>query len=391
MFAFELGREFRLSIAEIFKVFSPENTIFCDKKILIIDWISKEEILKKGKNLGWSIKIIEIIWVENQEEVFSEQIEKIFSEKLDIDWYIGKFNYAVNIFWHSPIHLKDFLKISKKVIKNFWLNPRFINQDFKNLASVVIIKEALIKKETDFNFIYVDSKLYFWKTIFVQDIYGYSNRDYGKDRDMHVWMLPPKLAQMMINISGWKTIYDPFVWLGTVLIESVYMWNTKVFWSDISNRMVETTFSNLWNLKNKFNFEQVIMLQNAKYIHEVHFLDEIDAIVTEWYLWEIMTQNNISVERIEKQKQKLSDLYEWFFSGLQKKDYKWSIVISFPFWEIKWKFLYFEEIYDIINKYCIVQELLPKNIEFSETKSGSLLYKRDSQLVGREIFYLKLK
>ena len=44
-----------------------------------------------------------------------------------------------------------------------------------------------------------------------------------------------------------------------------------------------------------FNFEQVIMLQNAKYSHEVHFLGKIDAIVTEWYLWEIMTQNNIEI------------------------------------------------------------------------------------------------
>lgn len=359
--------------------------------MLLLDGLSKEEILSKSKKLGWSIKIIEILGNQDIKENFTSQIEDIFSEKLDIDWYIWKFNYAVNIFWNSPVEFKDFLKISKKVIKGFWLNPRFINTNFKNLASVVIIKEALIKKETDFNFIFIEWKLYFWKTIFVQDIYGYSNRDYGKDRDMHVGMLPPKLAQMMINISGWKTIYDPFVWLGTVLIESIYMWNTKVFWSDISNRMVETTFSNLGNLKNKFTFEQIIMLQNAKYIHEVHFLSQIDAIVTEWYLWEIMTQNNISVERIDKQKQKLSDLYEWFFSWLQRKNYQWKIVISFPFWEIKWKFLYFEEIYDIINKYCKVEKLLPENIEFFETKSGSLLYKRDSQLVGREIFSLELK
>jgi len=37
MFAFELGREFRLSLAEIFVVFPLGNTIFCDKKILILD------------------------------------------------------------------------------------------------------------------------------------------------------------------------------------------------------------------------------------------------------------------------------------------------------------------------------------------------------------------
>lgn len=396
MFAFELWREFKLSIAEIFKVFSSGNTIFCDKKILIIDWISKEEILKKAKNIGWSIKIIELLWSQNllkniSKEEFQKEIENIFFEDLWIANHEWKFNYAVNIFWNSPIWHKDFLRISKKVIKELGKNPRFINQDFKNISSVAIIKEALIKKETDFNFIFTQEKAYFWKTIFVQDIYGYSNRDYSKDRDMNIWMLPPKLAQMMINISGWKVIYDPFVWLWTVLIESVYMENKKVFGSDVSERMVKTASSNLDKIKNNFNFEKHIIFQNAKYIHEIDFIDKIDAIVTEWYLWEIMTKNNISIERIEKQRVKLSDLYEWFFSGLKKLNFKWNIVISFPFWDMKWKFLYFEEIYDIIGEYCKVEKLLPENIEFLETKSGSLLYKRDSQLVGREIFCLKIK
>jgi len=36
----------------------------------------------------------------------------------------------------------------------------------------------------------------------VQDIENYSKRDYGKTRDMEVGMLPPKLAQMMLNIAA---------------------------------------------------------------------------------------------------------------------------------------------------------------------------------------------
>lgn len=385
MFAFELGREFRLSIAEIFKVFSHEgNTLFCDKKILILDGISKQDILQKAKRLGGTIKIMEVVPVQNE-------IENVLEKHLGLDTHEWKFHYAMNIFWKSEIGHKELLKISKKVIKEHGKNPRFINGEFKNISSVAIIKEALIKKETDFNFIFSPEKTYFWKTIFVQDIYGYSNRDYGKDRDMNVGMLPPKLAQMMINLSGWKMIYDPFVWLGTVLIESVYMENKKIFGSDLSERMVETSRSNLEKLKKSFHFTSHIIFQNAKYIHEIDFLWEVDAIVTEWYLWEIMTKNNISLERIEKQRKKLSELYEWFFSGLKRLNFQGNIVICFPFWDMQWKFLYFEEIYDIIGKYCEVEKLLPENIDFWVTKSGSLLYKRDEQLVGREIFCLKLK
>ncbi len=103
-----------------------------------------------------------------------------------------------------------------------------------------------------------------------------------------------------------------------------------------------------------------------------------------------MTQKNINLERIEKQKESLKSIYEKFFLSLKKINYTWNIVICFPFWEINWKHNYFEEIYEIIQKDCEIQELFPKELELT-TKVWSLLYKRDKQLVWREIFKLKIK
>ncbi len=383
MFAFELWREFKLSIAEIYAVFPNIKIIFSHPSVLMVENISETELLENAKKLWGTIKIIQV------KEVHGDT-QEILENHIDFSNYEGKFHYAINTFGEKK-NTKDFLKISKQVIKSHGFNPRFINADGKNIPSVAIIKEALVKRKSDFNFIYGDEKVFFGKTIWVQDIYGYSNRDYGKQRDMNIWMLPPKLAQMMINISGWKMIYDPFVGLGTVLIESVYMGNSKVFWSDLNPRMVETAHKNIENLKKDFSFTSEIFTQNAKYIHEITQNLENFCIVSEWYLWEVMTKNNISFERIQKQREKLVDLYEWFFSWLQKLNFKGNIVMSFPFWEMKWKYFYFEEIYDIIGKYTNILPLLPENLDISSTKSGSLLYKRDSQLVGREIFTLQLK
>ena len=115
---------------------------------------------------------------------------------------------------------------------------------------------------------------------------------------MQTWMLPPKLCQMMINISWWKTIYDPFVWLWTVLIESILMWNKEVYWSDLSEIMVENTINNinwfLWTNWFKLDNFEIIKL-NSKFINESDILKnkKIDSIVSEWYLWEVMTQKNI--------------------------------------------------------------------------------------------------
>jgi len=75
-------------------------------------------------------------------------------------------------------------------------------------------------------------------------------------------MLPPKLAQMMINIStsefvqlknSTPTIYDPFCGLGTILIESILMQNNVVYGSDISAENIEKTKENLNYARKNFN------------------------------------------------------------------------------------------------------------------------------------------
>ena len=213
---------------------------------------------------------------------------------------------------------------------------------------------------------------------------------------MQTWMLPPKLCQMMINISSGKTVYDPFVWLGTVLIESILMWNKKVYWSDLNQVMVEHSRNNIFKFaqENNIILEDVEFIKlNAKFINESSVLLEknIDAIVTEWYLWEIMTQKNISIDRIDKQKESLISIYEKFFENLKKIKYEWNIVICFPFWEISWKYIYFEEIYKTLSILCDIQPLFPTSFENITTKAWSLLYKREKQLVWREIFKLKIK
>ncbi len=408
MILFILGREFKLSIAEILTVFPNGKTVYFDKDILILDNLEKEEVLKKANNLWWTIKIAEII-----------NNKTILEDWENHEW---KFKYWVSIYWEKK-NLKEILLKQKKEFRANSISSRFVNKDFKNLTSAQIIWEKLVERWTDYNIINISNpspsttlqglplslreenkgiiKL-LWKTIWVQDINAYSKRDYSKDRDMQIGMLPPKLCQIMINLStplltsplsgerNNNVVYDPFVWLGTVLIESIHMWNKEVYGSDLNERMVETSRKNI----SKYDVDYKIDKLNAKFIEESEILanHKIDSIISEWYLWEVMTKKNISLDRIEKQRESLKSLYEKFFEWLRKIKYDWNIVICFPFWEMKWKYVYFSEIYDILDKYCEVGDLFPKDFkELETTRSGSLLYKRPLQLVGREIFKLKIK
>ena len=389
MIWFALGREYKLSIAEILAIFPSGKVAYLSKDFLILNNLKEKEVLKKADNLWWTIKIIKI-----EESLFENHwLSNITNKALGAEW---KFKYWLSIFWEKK-NMKDILIKQKKELKAEKISSRFVNKDFKNLTSAQILWEKLIDRKTDFNYIYSHDNVYFWVTIWIQNINSYSKRDYSKDRDMQVGMLPPKLCQMMINLSWWKMIYDPFVGLWTVLIESINMWNKEVYGSDLNEKMVESSTNNIKSFIGSHIPNQEVLFQieklNSKFIHESGILEskKVDSMVTEWYLWEVMTRKNISLDRIEKQKKSLINLYEWFFKWLQTIKYSWNLVICFPFWEIKWKYVYFNEIYDILAKYCSIELLFPKKFtEVQTTKSRSLLYKRDKQLVGREIFKLKI-
>lgn len=370
MIGFVLWREFKLCSAEVFSVFPSWKAIFQSRDLLLLDWIDREDVLKKADFLWWVIKIIEFSKEKNLIDIILNEWE--------IEW---KLRFWVSYYWES-LDLKKHIMWVKKALKEEKVSCRFVNKDFKNLSSAVIINEKLIKKWFDLNILTLWKKLLFWKTIWVQDIESYWERDFSKKRDMEIGMLPPKLAQIMLNLAWWNNIYDPFVWLWTILIEANLMWKNKLFWSDLNPDMVKASKENLRDLAE-------IKLLDAQKVWKSNYINEVDSIVSEWYLWEIMTKKSISLEKIKKERKHLESLYKNFFDSLKKAKYNWIILISFPFWDINWKYFYFEEIYSIVKKNCDVQELNIWNN--SKTKVWSLLYKRPNQQVWREIFKLKIK
>ena len=409
-FWFQLWREWKLSVAEIVNFFPESNIIFSGSWVLILENIEKSYLQENFYKLGWTIKIFELDFFANIEDIYEltlkSDLEAVYEEILKYseksEW---KFKYSLNLFWSKNLKLENILKNTKKIFKSKNISARYFNKDdWKNLSSGQIIWNNILKKWFDFNLVDLWGIFYFWKTIQVQDIDSYSKRDFSKNRDMQVGMLPPKLCQIMINI--WRknifknienlNIYDPFVGLATVLIEALNMGILWVFWSDLNEKMVDESRKNISDFISKNLLKNIsfkIEKLNAKFINESEILqkEKIDLIVTEWYLWEIMTKKNISLDRINKQKESLLSIYSKFFENLAKVDFSWKIVICFPFWELNGKFIYFNEILEILNKFCVIENIF-KNSEINlSSKSGSLLYKREKQLVWREIFKLKIK
>ena len=385
MYAFQLWREFKLSLAEIFQIFPTTRIEYADKSICILETQDKELVLRNAVRMWGVIKIIELTpdYRGKADETISGLLE-------NFEW---KFRYGLSILWAEK-NLKWLLMDTKRLLKSKWISTRFVNKNFSNLSSAQIIGENLVERGTDFTVIAAWDMEYFGKTIWVQDIEAYSKRDYGKTRDMVVGMLPPKLSQMMINFSQWSKIYDPFCGLGTILIESILMNNLEVYGSDISAENIDKTKKNITFARREFDNSlktSETFVLDAKWISSSPFLKKSDAIVTEWYLGQVFTKKTVSKSAVAEEKKLLLEIYTNFFEGLKRANYKWTIIICFPFWEIMWIYNYFDEVYDVIKKHAKNLPLLPPHDEFKHTRSWSLLYKRPDQVVWREIFKLKIK
>lgn len=387
MFCFILWKTPKLSVAEIYSLFPEVNFVEINEKFAIIDNISEEELRKKFNSIWWTIKICKIQEkIKDQKDFIKKWVNLI--KQLENDW---KISFGISSFWENIDNFRIWLDIKKLFKASDSRNIRLVNKDRNNLNSAVIRIEKLDTKNIELNYIKQEDTKYIATTILSQDIEEYSKRDWQKDRDMEVGMLPPKLAQIMINLAwpGW--VYDPFCGLGTVLIEAINNWVTDITGSDISREMVKVTGRNIEDFlydKNINNVNYRVFEQDAS---KISYNKSDVNIVTEWYLWHIFWQKSIYQERVEKERLSLIGIYEWFFARLKASRFKWNIVISFPFWDVKWRYIYFEEIYELLKKEKIkVHKLLPENEKFKETKSGSLLYKRDNQTVGREIFKLSV-
>lgn len=327
----------------------------------------------------------------------------------------SKITFALASFGQKMPLLDMAMRMKKSLAASY--SVRVANTKNDNIHSAVFKKERLAKTENEFALLKAGEDFYLARTTACQDIDAYTRRDLGKNRDMIVGMMPPKLVQMMMNLLSEKSlengIYDPFCGLGTTLIEAANRGIYTVYGSDISEEMVantresfsdfvktETEWQNkirsLGGVPNK-DFSQIysdIFTLDATKISEAFTLKNISPtinIVTEGYLGKMLRKDEITQDIVFSERRKIVRMYESFFAELKKANFRGEMVMSFPFWKVRNVFVFIENIVEIIEKNGFtVKNLLPRELNLN-TKNGSLLYRRDSQHVGREIIKIVKK
>ncbi len=362
-YLFTLGHQPHISAAEIQQILKLEIRNLpagqagwkLENGLLHIELDHEIDCTALMQRLGGTISISEHLGqAENVVSFLVSHIQKLQPE--------GKIHFSV----HGDNAKQTALKV-KKELKSTGRSVRYIEE--KNSATV--LHNNLVEKQTDFTVLKKDV----FVTRAIQPLEEFSSRDYGKPgADSKSGMLPPKLARMMINLSGIEkgTLLDPFCGSGVLLMEAALL-GFKAMGSDISEKAVEDTKKNLdWIEK-----EGKVVKSDVKNLSST-VKEMVDVIVTEPYMGKPL-HGNEKEDFLRGQAVELKGLYvDAFrnFSKILKND--GVVVFIIPKFQYNEGWIEIDCIEDIKNQGFAIEPFSKEN--------SSLLYHRSGQKVGRDIW-----
>ncbi len=250
------------------------------------------------------------------------------------------------------------------------------------------------------------------RTTAVQDIDSYTVRDRGRPkRDARVGMLPPKLAQIIINLAHptpHGVVLDPFCGTGVLPQEALLM-GYGVYGSDLEQRMVDYTRANLDWLATQYNISgRHIFLEQADATGFTNH-DVIDAVACETYLGRPFTSKP-SAELLAQTVNEVNLILKRFLISLRDQTIPGTpLCLAIPAWRTNSE----------VSKYRGQAALPQKNREFDTSTTGDrfkhlplidqisdlgynrtrfehirdedLIYYREDQIVARELLVLTRK
>ena len=389
---FALGRDTVLSVAEIFAYLESQGVDVLgsavQKDVLLLE-LSADSLEKISINaLGGTIKIFRILGGYNTEQ---EIVEKLLST-LD-DTHDKRVNFGVS--GYGNVNKSFILKVGydiKNALQEAGHSARFVTGKTVDLSSVIVNENKLIERGFEAIILKQGGQYLLGTTTEVQDYKAYSKRDFGRPkRDARNVMLPPKLAQIMINLAvqpTTATLYDPFCGSGTIIQEGLFRGFRDVHASDIEDKNIEDTKENLEWLYQRFGMPRV----DTEKIFKSDVLTPAktvlaDAIVGEGYLGEPRPQKK---DRAIVEAQKLAQFYTQALTNLAKQlKPGGTIVLAIPFFIVGREFVYLPILEEIERIGLDRMSFIPDNLELRLFGRGNLTYSRPDQFVGREILVLK--
>ncbi|HEV8601487.1 MAG TPA: DNA methyltransferase [Patescibacteria group bacterium] len=417
-YAFILGRVYTLSLAELLDVLKnlkiSYKILACSPEVVVLETDKAIDAQVLQPRLGGIIKIIRLFdtFKKKGKEYPSQVLESYFTfKRIKSEYfteYTGKKQFGVSIYSLDPtIRFREesarIAFLIKKILQEEAQSVRAVIPQFpsQSLSSVLVNENQLMQKGAEIVIISGTQRMFIGKTMSVQNYEDYGRRDYQRPaRDEKSGMIPPKVAQSMINLGGplksLDYILDPFCGSGTILQEATLL-GFKAAGSDIDEKAVANSEKNLEWFRNRYhvalNRYKLFVADASEISLQLPGL-KIEAIVTEGTLGPIYFKLPTKVEMSGNFKM-LSKLYDQVFKEFNKiLPPGHRVVMCLPAYKMGYNYEYMHDIdFAVENGYTVLDPLpagLAEKYKFLRvTPRKSVVYDRKDQIVAREIIILE--
>ena len=314
-YAFILGKNQELSIAEIVSYLSTRKLIFevlnftNDFLVVKIDDVLKVKI----QDLGGVLKIASLSYFEQYENFDNLNFAKFFpiADKT--------MDFGVSLYGDSYKKFKAISLGVKKSLKQIGIRSSYFHLEPPRTCTthVEIINKNLLES-ADLVFCRLGENYYVGKTLQVHNPFEFQKRDVFKASQRAMYSISPRLSKIMINFLGIEkgVVLDAFCGFGSILQEAVLS-GFDVRGIDIEKQCVDASIQNLQWLEKEYKIQiqgigRKIIQGNAKRLTNYFEKISIDGIVSEPYLGPALKAkpDSYQANRILRE---LSPMYEAFF------------------------------------------------------------------------------
>lgn len=389
-----LGRQSNLGIAELESVVGADHIVPFGAGFALSDIPASEFPFNR---LGGSMKLCSVLGSSNTTDWHSLEKEVIHhASSLQFGTADGKITCGLSIYGIA-VGPKDImasgLRIKKALKKATGRSVRLVpNQnELTALSSAQILHNGLTHQNgAEIVVIGGENKTFICRTVAEQDIIAYSRRDQNRPkRDARVGMLPPKLAQIILNLGVGQaqppfTVLDPFCGTGVVLQEAALL-GYNLYGSDLEQRMIEYTAENLTWLNETHKLPPIdVTLQTGD--ATTHTWDEpFGAVAAEGYLGQPFT-GFPSEPKLREVTHTCNQIAKGFLKNIAPQIASGTrLCIALPAW------LHPNGRIERLKLLDQLSDLGYNRISFAHVSAEELLYYRPDQVVARDLLVITRK
>ena len=311
--------------------------------------------------------------------------------------------FSLRLIGINPRTGHDLFRKCKGNLKKNNVPSRYVGNEREPAKTVQLHDEGLLdpKKGCELTVIVETGHVWIGRTVAAQNIKSYSKRDMEKPvRDTMVGLLPPKLAQLLLNFGEYLakqknpklkdklTVLDPFCGTGVVPMEAMLR-GFDVLGSDVSLKAVNGTTKNVEWLRKEYKVAKKdvdceIWKQDATKPFELKKLP--DMIVTEGTLGPAL-KSRPNLKDAETFMKDSDALTLSFLTNCKATLPGVPVVMTLPVWYAQKRFITLKNVWANAEKLGY-KAVMPAETAGSMPGRTSILYRRDDQFVGREIVLL---